>query len=264
VSRAAFRREMKGPRSRARRAAATLPIAGALLIAAALGVTVTLPIAEARAAADEKAAQKTRPRLDAEGIYAMTMTRGETGLHIVEYWSKGATLRAHTTISGHPFVTLVFGDTYYTLDPVFKRGVAIPRSERAKAADRGRRRLFGNEYEDMLAAGAERIRSEESPGGTLDVYRLTDDMGRRTVWVTADDYRLPLKFETFDRRTGAEARLEYLSWSPLRLNDAFFAAPGDDWEIDRVESYDAYLKAPGTASFKAAPVIFPLLLHGRP
>jgi hypothetical protein len=216
------------------------------------------------AATEDRGSKSAAPRVDAQGVYAMTMTRGEQGLHIVEYWSKGPTLRAHTTIAGHPFVTLVVGDTYYTLDPVFKRGVALTRSDRALAADRGRHRLFGNEFEDMLAAGAERIRSEETPAGPVDVYRLTDGKGRRTVWVTADAYQLPLKFETFDRRSGAEARLEYVSWTPLRLDEGFFAPPGADWEIERVSSYDEYLKSPRDASFKAAPVIFPLLLHGRP
>ncbi len=235
-------------------------------LGAALGVLccAVLPVASASAAKDDRVAPAAAPRLDAEGVYAMTMTRGESGLHIVEYWSKGSTLRAHTTIAGHPFVTLVVGDTYYTLDPVFKRGVALRRSARALAADKGRHRLFGNEFEDMIAAGAERVRSEQTPAGPVDVYRLTDDKGRRTVWVTADDYKLPLKFETFDRRSGAEARLEYLSWSPLRLSDDFFAAPGSDWEIERVETYEAYLESPPNASYKAAPVIFPLLLHGRP
>lgn len=216
------------------------------------------------AATEEPKSPDARPRLDAEGVYAMTMTRGESGLHIVEYWSKGATLRAHTTIAGHPFVTLVVGETYYTLDPVFKRGVALQRSPRALAADKGRRRLFGNEFEDMLAQGAERIRTEETPSGPVDVYRLTDEKGRRTVWVTGDDYKLPLKFETFDRRSGAEAMLEYLSWSPLRLSESFFDPPGEAWEIERVDSYDDYIKAPRNASFRGAPVIFPLLLHGRP
>jgi hypothetical protein len=230
-------------------------------------LAASLPAANAHAAKDkgkDKSKPKSQVRLDAEGIYAMTMTRGEGGLHIVEYWSKPGLLRAHTTISGHPFVTLVSKDTYYTLDPVFKRGVAIARSDRAVAADRGRLRLFGNEFEDMLAAGAEKIRTEETPGGPLDVYRLTDDEGRRTVWVTADEYRLPLKFETFDRRTGSDASLEYLDWSPLRLPEKFFEAPKAGWEIERVESYDDWLKAPRDAAVKQAPIIFPLLLHGRP
>jgi len=246
---------------RARRARS----AGALLsIAFSLSIGLAFAPASAVAATNEETPPAAAPRLDAEGIYAMTMSRGETGLHIVEYWSKGATLRAHTTIAGHPFVTLVLADTYYTLDPVFKRGVAIPRSPRAKEADKGRRRLFGNEFEDMLASGAEKIRSEKTPAGPVDVYRLTDDDGRRTVWVTADEYTLPLKFETFNRHSGNEARLEYLSWSPLRLDDGFFAAPDADWDIERVPSYEDWLRAKPSASFKKAPVIFPLLLHGRP
>ncbi len=204
------------------------------------------------------------PRVDAQGIYAMTTTRGETGMHIVEYWSKGATLRAHTTIAGRPFVTLVSGDVYTLLDPIARRGVSIPRSPRAMAQQKGRRRLFGNEFESMLEQGAERIRSEESPMGTLDVYRLTDEDGRRTVWVTSDQYKLPIKYETFDRRTGDEARVEYRGWAPVALTDAFFGVPTEGWEIERVPSYDAWMKAPSSEGFRKAPIFFPLLLHGRP
>lgn len=239
-------------------------LAAALLFPLETALFALFPAAEAMAAKEKAAAPPPKKQLDAEGIYAMTMSRGPTALHVVEYWSKGATLRAHTTISGHPFVTIVVADTYYTLDPVMKRGVAIPRSPRSMAADEGRRRLFGNEFEDMLKAGAEKIRTENSPAGPLDVYRLTDDAGRRTVWVTSDEYHLPLKFETFDRRTGAEAMLEYLSWAPLRLEDGFFEPPVDGWKIERVPSYDAWLRAEPTEPFKQAPIIFPLLLHGRP
>lgn len=238
--------------------------ARAVRIALVLTCALALSAPGADAAKDEKVPAAAAPRLDAEGIYAMTMTKGGTGIHVVEYWSKGATLRAHTTISGHPFVTIVSKDMYYTLDPIFKRGVAIARGPRSMAADKGRRRLFGNEFEDMVAAGAEKIRSEKSPAGLLDVYRLTNEEGKRTVWVTADEYRLPLKFETFDRRTGVDSSLDYLSWSPLRLRDDFFDPPTVDWEIERVETYEEWLRAPANASFKQAPVIFPLLLHGRP
>jgi len=235
-------------------------------VAELLVVLLGVWLAASAEAAKPESAPKTEPtrRIDAEGVYAMSLTRSDSGLHIVEYWSKGATLRAHTTIGGHPFVTLVDAEHYYTLDPVFKRGVAIPRSPRAKAADRGRHRLFGNEFEEMLAQGGEKIRSEETPAGPVDVYRLTDDKGRRTVWVTGDTYKLPLKFETFIRATGETAQLEYLSWSPLRLPAEFFSPPGEDWEIERLPSYDAWLGADLTATYRQAPIIFPLLLHGRP
>lgn len=245
--------------SNARSRAMRWVIAG-LAAAALIGPAGPAPAAKK----EKKPPVKSGARVDAEGVYAMSMTQSDTGLHIVEYWSRPSVLRAHTTLGGHPFVTLVDAETYYTLDPVFKRGVAIPRSPRAKAADKGLHRLFGNEFEEMRSKGAEKIRTEETPAGTLDVYRLTDDDGRRTVWVTSDDYHLPLKFETFIRATGETARLEYLSWAPLRLTDEFFAAPGADWDIERLPSYEAWLQADRTATFRQAPIIFPLLLHGRP
>ncbi len=204
------------------------------------------------------------PRIDEDGIYAMTTTRGESGLHIVEYWSKGTTLRAHTTIAGRPFITLVSASRYTLLDPISRRGVSIPRGPRATEQDAGRRRLFGNEFESMRDQGAERIRTEESPMGPLEVYRLTDDSGRRTVWVTADQYQLPIRFQTFDRRTGNEASVEYRGWAPVPLSEAFFEVPSEGWVIDQVPTYDDWLKAPVTEAFKQAPIFFPLLLHGRP
>lgn len=238
---------------------------------ALLGLVLLATLFAEPAEAAKKAAKKDRPapaedvkRIDAEGVYAMSMARGDSGLHIVEYWSRQGQMRAHTTLGGHPFVTLVTEDTYYTLDPVFKRGVAVPRSPRSTAATRGRHRLFGNEYEDMRAQGAEKIRSEQTSAGPVDVYRLTDDNGRRTVWVTGDEYRLPLKFETFIRATGETAQFEYLSWSPLRLTGEFFTVPGEGWDIERVPSYEAWVTADRNATFRQAPIIFPMLLHGRP
>ena len=240
-----------------------LPLCVALLLV----VVLAFPgwaAAKGKSKGKGKAKAEQSQRVDTEGVYAMSMSRGDSGLHIVEYWSKGRTMRAHTTLSGHPFVTLVDSEYYYTLDPVFKRGVAIPRSPRSKAADEGRQRLFGNEYEDMIEGGAAKIRSEETPAGPIDVYRLTDDTGRRTVWVTGDEYHLPLKFETFIRSTGETAQLEYLSWAPLRLMGEFFSAPGADWELERVPTYEAWVKAAPSSGFKQAPIIFPTLLHGRP
>ena len=248
--------------ARTRRAPSRLARVGALGAVLAWGMLLTAPVF---AATDEDAASgAAKADLDALGVYAMSTARTESGIHIVEYWSKGAVLRAHATIKGHPLWTLVTEDTYYTLDPVFRRGVAIPRSPRSIEANRGRRRLFANEYEDMLAAGAEMIRSEDTPSGPVEVYRVTDGGGRRTVWVTSDAYRLPLKFETYSRATGQIGRLDYVNWSPLKLSDEFFEPPTDGWEITKVPTYQAWLRGKPGDDFRQAPIIFPLLLHGRP
>ena len=100
----------------------------------------------------------------------------------------------------------------------------------------------------------------------MDVYRLTDDRGRRTVWVSGDEYQLPVRFETFIRATGETARLEYWNWAPMRLPDEFFASPSgaDGWKITTVESYEAWLSANRSERFRQVPIILPVLLHGRP
>lgn len=193
--------------------------------------------------------------------YATSFGQSDSGYVVVQYWSKGARFRSEAIIAGHPITTIVNGDWYYTLDGLSGVGMAIRRSPVAIAKDAGRLRPFATEYDDMLAHGGERIRSEKMNGGDVDVYQLTDDKGRRTLWATQDENRLPVRVESFERRSGRTGRLDYVSWVPnIRIADSFFEPPSNI-EIQRFESYSDYLDALRKGPVPPAPPLFGYLLH---
>ena len=67
--------------------------------------------------------------------YAQALTRGDAGLNVTHFWSKGAKLRAETVVSGHKVVTIVHGEWYWAYDGLTLDGVAIRRDPRAVALD---------------------------------------------------------------------------------------------------------------------------------
>src|SRR2546427_5335557 len=87
--------------------------------------------------------------------YAQALTRGEAGLNVTHFWSKGAMLRAETVVAGHKIVTIVRGDRYYAYDGLSGEGLAIRREPAVVAEDRADRRPFAREYEILKRQGAE-------------------------------------------------------------------------------------------------------------
>jgi hypothetical protein len=193
--------------------------------------------------------------------YSTSFGQSDSGYVVVQYWSKGSRFRSQAIIAGHPITTIVNGEWYYTLDTLSGVGLAIRRSKAAMAKDKGRLRPFATEYDDMVERGGEKIRSETLNGGPVDVYQLTDDLGRRTLWATQGVNRLPLRVESYERRTGRTGRLDYVTWLPnLAISDGFFLPP-PNIQITRFESYQEYLDALRKAPVPPAPPLFGYLLH---
>ena len=134
--------------------------------------------------------------------FAQVIAHSEIGLNVTYFWSKGPMLRAETVVAGHKIVTIVRGDRYYAYDVINQSGISIVRTVAALELDASNRRPFGNELEKLLKQGAEKVREEQVMGRTCDVYRITDRRGRRDVWVTQGETRLPIRVEVWDRKRG--------------------------------------------------------------
>ena len=106
--------------------------------------------------------------------YVQRIKSGDTPIHVENFWSKGARMRAETVVAGRPILTLVNGEHYYVIDRLTGTGVAIRRSPRAIQADATRSRPFATETDQLLRDGAEKVASESLHGRPCDVYRLTD------------------------------------------------------------------------------------------
>jgi len=195
--------------------------------------------------------------------YAQALARGGAGLNVTYFWSKGPWLRAETVVGGHKVVNIVKGPWYYTYDGLTKRGLAIRRDPKAEAQDAPDRRPFGREYEILTGQRAELIREEDALGRKAGVYRVTDMRGRRELWVTEDEQRLPIRLEIYDRQTQEHRVTDYLNWqSALLIPDSFFE-PDSDVQIERMD-LDAYLnRTVREGPVGAVPVLYADLLHAK-
>ena len=225
---------------------------------------LTLSLAAASAAGEE--ARAPVPAEQAAGLptwYAQALGRGDAGLKVTHYWSKGPVLRAETVMSGHRIVTIVKGEWYYTFDELSGRGLAIRRDAGAVARDAPERRPFGNEHEILIAQGAEKVGEEMLWGRSAEIFRITDQRGRRELWVTADDRKLPMRVEIFDRMSGQKGSTEYVVWdASLTIPDAFFD-PDPSVEFERLD-FEEYLRRTAEGgSAGPVPVLYSGLLHAR-
>lgn len=195
--------------------------------------------------------------------HAQAMAHSDQGLNLTYFWSKGPKFRAETVVSGHRIVTIVNGDFYYAYDAVSRKGIAIRRSPEAIAQDGPQRRPFGRELEILTEQGAEKVGEENYHGAPCDVYRVTDDAGKRVLWVTQSEPRLPLRLELFSRSSGQTRYTDYLNWlSGVPLDDGFFK-PEKEIELQRF-TLDDYLRTSATEGpVGPVPVLYADLLHGR-
>jgi hypothetical protein len=193
--------------------------------------------------------------------YAQVLARGDAGLNVTQFWSKGARLRAETVVSGHKIITIVSGEWYYAYDGLLKQGVAIRRDPAAVARDDSDRRPFGNEYQTLLEQGAEKIREEDLLGRRAGVFRVTDRHGKRELWVTLDKDRLPLRMEIFDRTSGSRRYMDYINWrSFLFIPDTFFE-PDPGVEFERLDFEEYARRTAKTGPVGPVPVLYADLLH---
>lgn len=241
----------RGPR---RAALALVPLALALLV---------LP---ARAQ-DEPPPKEGAPAAAADlpnTWYAQALAYSESGINVTHFWSKGTDkMRAETVVSGHRVVTIVDGNTYYAYDLLSRAGLAIQRSPLAIQQDAERVRPFGKELDAVTRLGGESVGEEDLAGRTLDVYQVTDDLGKRKLWVTQDPRRLTIRLQMFRRSSGRTLNTDFLNWSQgLPITDAFFQ-PEPDVTLLRL-GFDEYLqKQANREPLGPVPVLYTDLLHGH-
>jgi outer membrane lipoprotein-sorting protein len=195
--------------------------------------------------------------------YAQALARGDAGLNVTHFWSKGALMRAETVIAGHKIITLVNGPTYYAYDATTGSGLAIGREKGAMALDRDDHRPFGKEYERLVELGAELIETENQLGRETGIYRVTDDFGRRKLWVTLDDLRLPLRIEIYERASTRSTTTDYVNWqSGFAIEDSFFA-PDPRVELEAMD-YATYAKRSAVEGpVGPVPVLYGSLLSAK-
>jgi hypothetical protein len=218
------------------------------------------PAKPARAEKRERDAPNAQPA-GPPTWYALTLAHAEIGINVAYFWSKGPKLRAETVIAGRKVVSIVNGDTYYAYDATSREGVAIGRSRQAIAKDSPERRPFGRELEVIVAQGGEKVGEEEIAGRVCERHRVTDDAGRREIWVTKDELHLPLRLEIYTRLTGKTIYTDFVNWSSaLPLDDGFFE-PDAGVRFERL-SYEQYAESQFTP-VGPVPVLYMDLVTGR-
>jgi hypothetical protein len=233
------------PRIRLRLGLALLFIAGASLASAA--------VAEDRDKFSEPP----------DSYYAMTLGRSDFDLVVASYWSLGPLLRSQTVVAGHLIVTLVDKKDYYTYDALTRKGYRIGRSKKAIARDEERLRPFAMDYIDLIEEGGEKVREETLNGIRVDVYRVTDQKGKRTLWVTQNSLKFPVKLEAYDRKSGRTSVLDWVQWIPaIDLEKEFFKPP-KGLELRRFDDYFQFREALEEGPVEPAPPLFQHLLHIR-
>ena len=235
------------------------------------GPSARAPRSDSGAAADPEAAETgagttaetEAPSESRPTWYSQALAQGPGGINVTQFWSKGSKLRAETVVAGHKIVTLVNGEWYYAYDATKGLGIRIRRAPEAIAKDASYRRPFGNEIVKLIQQGAEKIREETFHGREVEVYQLTDRLGRRMVWVTKDALNIPLRVEMYNRRTASRQATDYMDWvSGLALSDNYFE-PGVGVEIKTYE-FEEYVRQTGrVGTVGPVPVLYTDLLRGR-
>lgn len=226
----------------------------------AAALTVALAVSAARA-------QEEQPPETPETWYARLLARSETEAkpRVSDFWSEGSKLRSEMVIDGHRIVTIVNGETYYAYDAVTGRGVAVRRAPAAIAADASGERPFGRDLDVLLRQGAEKVGQVTDQGPSCcDIYRVTDDAGKRELWVSQDGRSLPVRVEIFNRATGRTASKEYVYWlKGLEIADGFFEPEGGI-DLDRYTLEEYLLRTARDGPVGPVPILFAELLHGKP
>lgn len=193
--------------------------------------------------------------------YSMTLGRSGFDLVVASYWSLGPLLRSETAVAGHTIVTIVDKKHYYTYDALTRKGYRVGRSKSSIAQDEGRLRPFALDYNVLIDQGGEKIREETLNGIRVDVYRVTDQRGRRTLWVTQNSLKFPVKLETYDRKTGRTSELDWVQWIPgIDLEEEFFEVPRK-LDLRRFDDYSAFIDALKEGPISPSPPLFHSLLH---
>jgi len=193
--------------------------------------------------------------------YTSALVSGRSGYRVTHYWSLGPALRSQTIIGVRPMTTIVYGDRYWVYDELLAEGIEIKRSPLAIAEDAKRGRPFGRDLEIIVEIGGERIETALVSGIPAETWRVTNSMGRRTVWVTANEPKVPLRVENFIRESGESATLNYSNWaSGFEIQKKFFSPPAD-LELRRFE-YNDFVAESLKGPIGHTPILYPELIHG--
>lgn len=232
----------------------SLAIAGLWIIGSLLWLGPFVP--------DAGAADQQEPTSRTANWYVSAVVSGRSGYRVTHYWSSGSSMRAQTLIGIHPVTTIIRGDRYWVYDEFLKAGIEIQRSALAVAEDAGRIRPFANDLEDLIRSDGEKVETGLLAGVPAETWRVTNKVGRRTVWVTVSEPRVPLRVENFDRESGDLATLSYSNWaSGFDLPDGIFEPPAGI-HLEKFE-YEEYVEKSFGGLVGPAPVLYPTLLHGR-
>jgi hypothetical protein len=193
--------------------------------------------------------------------WTQRITFGVGPAFVENLWSKGRKMRAESIVEGRRIVTFVDEKRYVIIDDLGKNGISIARSDHSIGQDAKRKRPFGNEIDDIVKIGGEKVGEEVRAGQDVEHYRVTrGDGDRDEVWVTKDESRLPVESVYRERQTGAMNRRVYLRWVESGLPDDFFTPPRDvKLESLTYEEYAARSKQGGVGP---APPFYSDLLHG--
>jgi hypothetical protein len=236
------------------------PVTRTRLLASALALLACLAAAPARAE-QAKPAQAPAPSSQGNAWWTQRLSYGAGPMVIENLWSKGPRMRAESVFLGHPIVTLVDEQRYVMFDEVTRTGVAIARSPASIALDAKRKRPFGDEADELIADGGEKVGTEVRAGEEVEHYRLTEPGGnQREVWASADGFRLPSESRRFDRATGQESRIIYVRWLQHGFPDDFFR-PAPDVKLEQL-SYEEYVARSAKEAVGPAPPLYAYLLHG--
>jgi outer membrane lipoprotein-sorting protein len=208
------------------------------------------------------AAEDAAPRDKGSDTWAAdALTQSDAGIEVAHLWSKGRKFREERVIQMMPILTIVNGDTYYAIDALGARGVAITRSPKALADDAKAARPMDQQIQSMIRQGAEKIGTERIGGRTCVGYQITDKKGKQTVWITDDAVRIPVRAEVFDRTSGRSASTHFNWARDLPIPDAFFE-PDPRIQLERL-SYEDYRKRSQSGPVGPIPVLHGHLLHGE-
>jgi hypothetical protein len=230
-----------------------------MLFARRLALIPLLLATAAAAPAQEKQAKPSGPPT----WYAQALSRGAAGLNVTHFWSKGAMLRAETVVAAHKVVTIVRGDRYYAYDGLTGKGLSIRREPAAVAEERPDQRPFAREYDLLIRQGAELVREETLVNRRAGIYRVTDERGRRELWVTQDELRMPLRIEIYERASGSESIVDYLNWqSDFAIDDGFFL-PDARATLEEMDYTEYLRRSTQEGSVGPVPVFYTNMLYTK-
>jgi hypothetical protein len=194
--------------------------------------------------------------------FGQAITTSDSGMNVTYFWSKEQKLRAETVVLGRKLVTIVNGDRYVAWDGLAQVGLDLGRAKAAIAADAKRERPFGNELERAIAQGAEKVGEEQIQGVDCDVYRITDERGRREVWVLQSGSRLPVRTVVFDRGRGSRIQTDWVNWQRgIPIEDGFFR-PESGIRFERKSFEDYTRQAAAGERSGPVPILYIDLLAG--